>query len=75
MHVPRGNREFQKAIELSGPSGAFKSNLAYAYATSGHQADALSIAETLTAKREKDPNGRRRHRGDLCRAWVTMTKP
>ena len=53
---PEAIAEFQKAIELSGPSGAFESNLAYAYATSGHQADALSIAETLTAKREKDPS-------------------
>src|SRR5579862_9629704 len=39
--------EFQRAIELSGHSPAFDANLAYAYAVSGHTADAQRIAREL----------------------------
>jgi TolB-like protein/DNA-binding winged helix-turn-helix (wHTH) protein/Flp pilus assembly protein TadD len=42
--------EFQKAIELSGYSGAFVSNLAYAYAVSGRKEEAAKIAEDLESQ-------------------------
>jgi TolB-like protein/DNA-binding winged helix-turn-helix (wHTH) protein/tetratricopeptide (TPR) repeat protein len=45
---------FQKAIELSGHSAAFDSNLAYVYAVSGRTEAALSIAKTLRTEHEQD---------------------
>jgi len=41
--------EFQKAIAISGHSGAFDSNLAYAYAVVGRKDQAMSIAAALAA--------------------------
>ncbi len=42
--------EFKRAIELSGHSGAFDSNLAYAYAVSGRKEEAMKIIEQLEAR-------------------------
>jgi tetratricopeptide (TPR) repeat protein len=42
--------EFKRAIELSGHSGAFDSNLAYAYAASGRKEEAMKIIEDLEAR-------------------------
>jgi TolB-like protein/Flp pilus assembly protein TadD len=42
--------EFKRAIELSGHSGAFDSNLAYAYAVSGRKEEAMKIIEDLEAR-------------------------
>ena len=42
--------EFQRAIELSGHSGAFDSNLAYAYAVSGRKEEAMKIVKDLEAR-------------------------
>jgi tetratricopeptide (TPR) repeat protein len=39
--------EFQRAIELSGHSGAFDSNLGYAYAASGRREEAIKIIKDL----------------------------
>ena len=41
--------ELQRAIELSGGNAAFDSNLAYAYAASGRQDEAMKIAKDLEA--------------------------
>ena len=42
--------EFQRAIELSGHSGAFDSNLGYAYAVSGRKEQALKIVDELESR-------------------------
>src|SRR5580658_6640116 len=42
--------EFRKAIELSGHSGAFDSNLGYAYAVSGRKEEALKIVDDLESR-------------------------
>ena len=44
--------EFQRAIELSGHSGAFDSNLGYAYAVSGRREDAIQIIRALEAPQD-----------------------
>ena len=49
--------EFQRAIELSGHSGAFDSNLAYAYAVSGHKEEAIKIGKDLEARNDQNPSG------------------
>ena len=48
--------EFQRAIELSGHSGAFDSNLAYAYAVSGRKEEAMKIVEDLEARHDQNPS-------------------
>jgi Flp pilus assembly protein TadD len=48
--------EFQKAIELSGPSGAFDSNLGYAYAVSGRKKEASKILDDLESRRIQNPS-------------------
>jgi TolB-like protein/tetratricopeptide (TPR) repeat protein len=48
--------EFQKAIEISGHGSVFDSGLAYAYAVSGHKAEALKIADDMKADRETYPS-------------------
>src|SRR3984957_14448840 len=44
--------EFQRAIELSGHSGAFDSNLGYAYAVSGRREEAIQIIKALEAPQD-----------------------
>ena len=48
--------EFQKAIEISGHGSVFDSGLAYAYAMSGHRAEALKIVNDMKADRETYPS-------------------
>jgi TolB-like protein/DNA-binding winged helix-turn-helix (wHTH) protein/Flp pilus assembly protein TadD len=48
--------EFQRAIELSGHSGAFDSNLAYTYAVSGRKGEAENIVKALEAQPDKNPS-------------------
>lgn len=48
--------EFQKAIELAGHSAAFDSNLAHAYAMSGHEDEARKIAKELETHRDQYPS-------------------
>ena len=48
--------EFRKAIELSGHSAVFDSNLAYAYAISGHEEEARKIATELETHRDQYPS-------------------
>lgn len=48
--------EFQKAIELSGHSGAFDSNLAYVYAVSGRKQEAMRIVEDLEVQHDQNPS-------------------
>lgn len=45
--------EFQRAIELSGHSGAFDADLAYAYAVSGHADEARMIVGRLEQQKEE----------------------
>jgi TolB-like protein/DNA-binding winged helix-turn-helix (wHTH) protein/Tfp pilus assembly protein PilF len=47
--------EFQSAIKIAGHSGAFDSNLAYAYASSGRQEEAAKMVGDLEAKHEQNP--------------------
>ena len=47
--------EFQRAIELSGHSGAFDSNLAYVYAVSGQKEEAMKIVRDLEARHDQNP--------------------
>src|ERR1700676_1339963 len=48
--------EFQRAITLSGHSGAFDSNLAYAYAVSGRREEATEIVKDLEAQQHQNPS-------------------
>jgi Flp pilus assembly protein TadD len=48
--------EFQRAIELSGHSGAFDSNLGYAYAVSGRKEEAIKIVNDLEAGHDQNPS-------------------
>jgi tetratricopeptide (TPR) repeat protein len=48
--------EFQRAIELSGHSGAFDSNLGHAYAVSGRKEEALRIVGDLEARHDQNPS-------------------
>ena len=48
--------EFQRAIELSGHSGAFDSNLAYVYAVSGQKVEAENMIKDLAARPDKNPS-------------------
>jgi tetratricopeptide (TPR) repeat protein len=47
---------FRRAIELSGHSGAFDSNLAYAYAASGRKEEALKIVNELEVRQYQNPS-------------------
>jgi TolB-like protein/DNA-binding winged helix-turn-helix (wHTH) protein/Tfp pilus assembly protein PilF len=46
--------EFQTAIELGGASGAFQSNLGYAYAVSGRKEEAQEIIDNLESRRAQN---------------------
>src|SRR6202035_4052321 len=48
--------EFQRAIELSGHSGAFDSYLGYTYAISGRKEEALKIVDDLQARHDQNPS-------------------
>ena len=48
--------EFQKAIEISGHSGVFDSNLAYVYAVLGRKEEAIRIAKDLEAQHDQNPS-------------------
>ena len=48
--------EFQKAIEISGHSGVFDSNLAYVYAVLGRKEEAIKIAKDLEAQQDQNPS-------------------
>jgi len=48
--------EFKRAIELSGHSGAFDSNLGYAYAVSGRKEEAIKILNDLEAGYAQNPS-------------------
>jgi TolB-like protein/DNA-binding winged helix-turn-helix (wHTH) protein/tetratricopeptide (TPR) repeat protein len=48
--------EYRKAIEMSGHSSVFDSSLAYAYAVSGHKAEAAGIAASMEADNETYPS-------------------
>jgi TolB-like protein/DNA-binding winged helix-turn-helix (wHTH) protein/Tfp pilus assembly protein PilF len=48
--------EFQRAIELSGHTGAFDSNLAYVYAVSGRKEEAMKIVKDLEARHDQHPS-------------------
>jgi TolB-like protein/DNA-binding winged helix-turn-helix (wHTH) protein len=48
--------EFKRAIELSGHSGAFDSNLGYVYAVSGRKDEAIKIIEDLKARHDGNPS-------------------
>jgi tetratricopeptide (TPR) repeat protein len=48
--------EFQRAIELSGHSGAFDSNLAHVYAVSGRKEEATKIVKDLEARDDQNPS-------------------
>ena len=48
--------EFKRAIELSGHSGAFDSNLGYVYAVSGRKEEAIKIVEDLEARHDENPS-------------------
>jgi TolB-like protein/DNA-binding winged helix-turn-helix (wHTH) protein/Tfp pilus assembly protein PilF len=48
--------EFQKAIEISGHSGAFDSNLAHVYAVLGRKQEAIKIAKDLEAHHDQNPS-------------------
>jgi TolB-like protein/DNA-binding winged helix-turn-helix (wHTH) protein/Flp pilus assembly protein TadD len=48
--------EFKKAIEISGHSGAFDSNLGYAYAVSGRTEEASKIVKDLEGRLDQNPS-------------------
>jgi TolB-like protein/Flp pilus assembly protein TadD len=48
--------EFQKAIDISGHSGAFDSNLGNAYAVSGRREEAIKIVEALESRQNQNPS-------------------
>jgi TolB-like protein/Flp pilus assembly protein TadD len=48
--------EFQRAIELSGQSGAFESNLAHLYGILGRKEEATKILRALEARQDENPS-------------------
>ena len=48
--------EFQRAIELSGHSGAFNSYLGYTYAMSGQKEEAIKIVDDLRVRHDQNPS-------------------
>jgi TolB-like protein/DNA-binding winged helix-turn-helix (wHTH) protein/Flp pilus assembly protein TadD len=52
---PAAVSEFQKAIEISGHRSIFDSNLAHAYAVSGHAQQALDIVHELEMRHDQAP--------------------
>jgi tetratricopeptide (TPR) repeat protein len=48
--------EFQKAIAISGHSGAFDSNLGYAYAVSGRTEEAMTVVKDLEHRQDQNPS-------------------
>lgn len=48
--------EFTRAIELSGHSGAFDSNLAYVYGVLGRKEEATKILKDLKLRHDEDPS-------------------
>jgi tetratricopeptide (TPR) repeat protein len=46
----------RRAIQLSGHSAAFDSNLAYVHGISGHTAEAMKIVEDLRTRLDRDPS-------------------
>jgi TolB-like protein/DNA-binding winged helix-turn-helix (wHTH) protein/Flp pilus assembly protein TadD len=48
--------EFQRAIEISGHSGAFDSNLGNAYAVSGQREEAIKIVKDLESRHDQNPS-------------------
>jgi TolB-like protein/DNA-binding winged helix-turn-helix (wHTH) protein/tetratricopeptide (TPR) repeat protein len=48
--------EFHMAIQISGHSAAFDSNLAYTYGISGRTAEAMQIVEDLRTRPARDPS-------------------
>jgi tetratricopeptide (TPR) repeat protein len=63
--------EFQRAIELAGHSGAFDSNLAYAYAMSGRREEAIKIIKDL----EELQNGNASTDADIALIYVGLGDP
>ena len=47
---------FRRAIELSGHSGAFDSNLAYVYVLSGRTEEAMNLVKDLEARHDQNPS-------------------
>jgi len=47
---------FQRAIQLSGHSAAFDSNLAYVHGISGRTADAMKTVQDLRTRLDRDPS-------------------
>jgi tetratricopeptide (TPR) repeat protein len=52
----RAIAELQRAIQLSGHSGAFDSNLAYVYGVSGRTEEAAKILKNLEARHNENPS-------------------
>jgi tetratricopeptide (TPR) repeat protein len=48
--------EFEKAIELGGHADAFDSNLAYAFAVSGHRQEATTMLSNMKARNAQNPS-------------------
>jgi tetratricopeptide (TPR) repeat protein len=48
--------EFKKAIEISGHSGVFDSNLAHVYAVLGRREEAIKVAEDLELYHDQNPS-------------------
>jgi tetratricopeptide (TPR) repeat protein len=48
--------EFQRAIEISGHSGAFDSNLGNAYAAAGRREEAIRIVKDLEHRHDQNPS-------------------
>jgi TolB-like protein/DNA-binding winged helix-turn-helix (wHTH) protein/Flp pilus assembly protein TadD len=72
--------EFQKAIDISGHSSAFDSNLAHVYAVLGRKEDAIKIAKDLEAHRDENPSAQANIAliyvglGDLDQAMIWLNK-
>jgi Flp pilus assembly protein TadD len=63
--------EFQKAIEISGHSGVFDSNLAHAYAVSGQREDATKIARELESMHDRNPSAE----ANIALIYVGLSDP
>jgi tetratricopeptide (TPR) repeat protein len=48
--------EFQRAIELSGHSGAFDSGLGHVFAVSGRKEEAMKIVKDLETRDDRNPS-------------------
>ena len=73
--VPRGNRGISKGHRAVRPQRRLRIQFGVCLRNVRAPGGRAEHRRDTHGEAREGSNGRRRHRGDLCRAWVTMTKP